>query len=74
MIQEHTAEDIEGDNSSPPRRADAHRAQEDYEEEVFGTQHPTKTSQFVQILEADLVRGGGQVSKSLLGVSTSPSE
>ncbi|EPQ13163.1 V-type proton ATPase 116 kDa subunit a isoform 4 [Myotis brandtii] len=37
MIQEHTAEDIEGDNSSPPRRADAHRAQEDYEEEFnFG--------------------------------------
>ncbi|XP_070280090.1 V-type proton ATPase 116 kDa subunit a 4 isoform X3 [Myotis yumanensis] len=37
MIQEHTAEDIEGDNSRPPRRADAHRAQEDYEEEFnFG--------------------------------------
>lgn len=73
MIQEHAAEDIEGDNSNPPRRADAHRAQEDYEEEVFGTQHPTKTSQFVQILEADLVRGS-QVLKSCLGVGTSPSE
>ncbi|XP_036184927.1 V-type proton ATPase 116 kDa subunit a isoform X4 [Myotis myotis] len=37
MIQEHTAEDIEGDNLNPPRRADVHRAQEDYEEEFnFG--------------------------------------
>lgn len=56
MIQEQAPEDSEGDNVSPPRRAGVHGAQEDDEEEVFGTRHPTKASQLVQMLEAGLVR------------------
>lgn len=74
MIQEHAAEDIEGDNVHPPRRAGVHGAQEDDEEEVFGTRHPTKASQFVQMLEADLVRGDSQIFESHHGMGTNPSE
>ena len=63
MIQEDATEDIEGDNSSPSmstgQRASAggHGAQDDHEEEVCGIQHPTKISQFVQILDVGSHQG-----------------
>lgn len=70
MIQGQATEDIEGDSSNSSLRGDqatsagAHGTQDDHEEEVFGTQYPVKTSHFVQIPEADLVRGDSQILKS----------
>lgn len=76
MIQGRATEDIESDNSNSSMSANqgtsvgAQRAQDDHEEEVFGTPYPTKTSQFVQILKADLV---GAIVR-YLRASTRPSE